>query len=197
MANKKQTKKTSATNGAGKPAYKQWWFWVIIVVVAGFIIGLVNMGNSNNPKKVDGGDNSSSMSNSDSQKNEFKVGDTIAIEDYEVTVLDVVRNFDSGNPYITPKDGKEFVKVNIQVVNKSDETKSYNVLEWKIQDSDGAIESPDGLSYTVDDGLNSGELASGGKKNGSIVFEAPAGDAGLKLHYKPIWSFSNEAIIIL
>ena len=42
-----------------------------------------------------------------------------------------------------------------------------------------------------------GELAAGGKKSGSLVFEVPSGDAGLKVHYQPSFWSNREAVVEL
>jgi len=171
---------------AKKPIFKKWWFWVIIVVV---LIGIgVVASKGDEATKV--GDNGGSSQG----QTEFVVGDVIAFDGKEVTVKSVERNWNSGNQFITPKDGKEFVKVNVLIENKSDNVVSYNVFDWKIQDSDGSIETTS-IGASADDDLSSGELAKGGKKSGSIVFEVPAGDTGLKLHYQPSF-WSNKEIII-
>ena len=182
-------KKTSKPT-AKAPIYKQWWFWlVIILVLGGIAIGVSN--NNGGPKKVgENGDQSSSS------QTEFKVGDIILMDNVEISVTSIVRNYSTGNQYITPKSGKEYVKVNVNINNKSNETIPFNALNWNIEDSDGVIDSYS-IFAAADDALNSGELAKGGKKSGSIVFEVPAGDANLKLHYKPSFLSNKEVIINL
>lgn len=199
MAKGKTQKSTPNNNKT--PVYKEWWFWLIIIAV----ICIAGVAASNNkekePKKVGETTIPSATESSNeptSTQTEFKVGDIISVKDAEVTVISVERNYSTGSPYFKPKDGKEYVKVNLQIVNKSNDKISYNTLDWKIEDSNGVIE--DYLSAAMaaaDDSLDSGDLAVGGKKVGSIVFEVPAGDAKLKLHYKPVLSFNDEITINL
>ena len=177
-----------------KPFYKQAWFWIVIV----FII-VAGGGASQNAKKVgENGTKTGEVSNTASQetkteeKTEFKVGDIIAFDGKELTVEKVERNYSTGNQFVTPKDGKEFVKVNLKVENKSDGEMSYNFLEFKIEDSNGSVELGS-IMANSDDSLGSGELTKGGKKSGSIVFEVPAGSS-LKLHYKPLWTTKKIVI---
>lgn len=175
----------SAQNSNGKkPVFKRWWFWVIIGVILIGIGGAANQG-GNNAKKV--GENSSS---SQEQKTEFKVGDVIAYDGKEITVKSVERNWTA--EYSKPNDGKEYVKVNIYIENKSDEKISYNVYDWELQDSNGDVKSQ---TFVIgnDNNLGSGELIKGGKKSGSIVFEVTKGDSGLVLHYKSSF-WSNKTI---
>lgn len=55
------------------------------------------------------------------EKTDFTVGDVISYKGKEITVLSVERKYDSNNEFYQPKDGKEFVKINIKVENKSEE----------------------------------------------------------------------------
>ena len=165
-----------------KSFYKKWWFWVIVAII---VIG----GGASSKQATKVGTNNSNTSQS-SEQTEFKVGDAIAFDNKQITVTSVDRNYSSGNTYITPKDGKEFVKINVTISNKSNDKVSYNTFDWEIQDSNGTIEDySDAMMAQADDALGSGDLAKGGTKTGSIVFEVPSGDAGLILHYKPsFWS---------
>ena len=174
-----------------KPVYKKWWFWVIVVFVT---IGVLGQ-NKDEGKKV--GDNSSSTQTSVQEtKKEFKIGDVIAFKGTEVTVTSVQRNFNTGNDFLQPKSGKEYVKVFVQIVNKEKDRVSYNTFDWQIQDSDGSIQNPSFMTTAnTDDYLESGELIKGGKKSGSLVFEVNKGDTGLILHYKPSY-FSDDAVKI-
>ena len=128
------------------------------------------------------------------KKTEFKVGDIIAFDGKELTVEKVDRNWNSGNAYIKPKDGKEYVKVSVKIENKSETEMKYNVFEFKAEDSNGAAESANWQTYSLPDSLGSGDLAKGGKKSGSMIFEVPAGSS-LKLHYQPSF-WSNKKVIV-
>lgn len=177
------------------PVYKKWWFWVIIAVVVIAIGGGVSS-SKNSPQKVGEGESSTTDGDMENAENKtFMVGDIIAVEGAEVKVESVKRNWSA--EYAHPKDGKEYVEVNIQISNKSDDKMSYNSYDWKMEDGSGAIESA-AIVIGDDDALNSGELAKGGTKKGSIVFEVPKDDKTLKLHYSPnIFTDKNETIIEL
>lgn len=170
---------------------------IIVVIVAIIVIVSIN-GGDNEPKKVDQNNTgtTSEQKADKSEKTEFKVGDVIAFDGREVTVTSVKRNYSTGNEFATPKAGKEFVKVNIKIENKSDDKLSYNTLDWEMQDSSGSIEGyMDAMMAQADDNLGSGDLAKGGKKAGSIVFEVPKGDKGLILHFKSsFWSDKSVEI---
>ena len=192
----KQLNRVSSKAKSEKPFYKKAWFWIVIVVI-------IAIGSQyKQPEKV--GENKNSGSNGSSQtqnsekkkeeKTEFNVGDIIAFDGKELTVEKVERNWNSGNAYLKPKDGKEYVKVSVKIENKSETEMNYNVFEFKAEDSNGAAESADGQTYSLPDSLGSGDLVKGGKKSGSMIFEVPAGSS-LKLHYQPSF-WSNKKVIV-
>ena len=192
----KQLNKISSKAKSEKPFYKKAWFWIVIVVI-------IAIGSQyKQPEKV--GENKNSGSNGSSQtqnsekkkeeKTEFNVGDIIAFDGKELTVEKVERNWNSGNSYLKPKDGKEYVKVSVKIENKSETEMNYNVFEFKAEDSNGAAESANGQTYSLPDSLGSGDLVKGGKKSGSMIFEVPAGSS-LKLHYQPSF-WSNKKVIV-
>lgn len=188
-----------------KPVFKQIWFWVVIVIVAIGVCVVVG-GKDDGPQKIgdastNSGGSSEQASNTNSGSSSdantpFAVGDIISLDGQEVSVVSVERAYDTGNQFVTASDGNEYVKVNLQIKNNSDETKSFNAFDWKMEDSNGVIDTYEIIAQ-ADDALNSGDLASGGTKKGSLVFEVPAGDAGLKLHYKPNMFSSKEVIVNL
>ena len=194
----KQLNKVSSKVKSEKPFYKKAWFWIVIVVI-------IAIGSQyKQPEKVgenknSGSNGSSQTQNSDSkkeEKTEFNVGDIIAFDGKELTVEKVERNWNSGNAYLKPKDGKEYVKVSVKIENKSETEMNYNVFEFKAEDSNGAAESADGQTYSLPDSLGSGDLVKGGKKNGSMIFEVPAGSS-LKLHYQPSFWLNKKVIVNL
>ena len=192
----KQLNRISTKTKSEKTFYKKAWFWVVIVVI-------IAIGSQyKQPEKV--GENKNSGSNGSSQtqnsekkkeeKTEFNVGDIIAFDGKELTVEKVERNWNSGNSYLKPKDGKEYVKVSVKIENKSETEMNYNVFEFKAEDSNGAAENADMQTYSLPDSLGSGDLVKGGKKSGSMIFEVPAGSS-LKLHYQPSF-WSNKKVIV-
>ena len=192
----KQLNKVSSKTKSEKPFYKKAWFWIVIVVI-------IAIGSQyKQPEKVGENKNSGSKGSSQTQnsekkkeeKTEFNVGDIIAFDGKELTVEKVERNWNSGNSYLKPKDGKEYVKVSVKIENKSETEMNYNVFEFKAEDSNGAAESANGQTYSLPDSLGSGDLVKGGKKSGSMIFEVPAGSS-LKLHYQPSF-WSNKKVIV-
>lgn len=115
------------------------------------------------------------------EKTSFKVGETATAEGVNYTLTKVKTS--NGSDFDSPAKGKEYVIVTIKIENKSEETISFNSLDWKMENSDGELSEPAFTIEDTDTALNSGDLKAGGSKTGTIVFEEPKDDSGLKLHY--------------
>lgn len=193
--NKSQQK----SSGESTAITRKWWFWVLIVVGALVVISALSSGDQDSGgEKV--GENSSSTSQEgndnssrEEEKTEFVVGDVIAFDGKEITVVSIKRKWTA--KYRTPSSGKEYVKVTVKIENKSSDQVSFNTYDWKMQDAGGAIESAAAATYSLDDSLSSGEIAAGGRKTGSLVFEVPTNDTDLQLHYQPSF-WSDKKVII-
>lgn len=186
--NNKESGKTNKV-----PLHKKWWFWVIIVLVV-IAIGGGAASNQNGEKVGEIGTPESAQGTS--SNSEYVVGDIVAIDGKEVAVAKVERNYSTGNSYAIPKTGKEFVRVTLELKNNSNDTVPYYAIDWKMEDSEGSLDTYSITGSLSDDGaLGSGELTSGGKKTGTLVFEVPAGDTNLRLHYQSS-SWSNKGVII-
>lgn len=186
--NNKESGKTNKV-----PLHRKWWFWAIIVLVV-IAIGGGAASNQNGEKVGEIGTPESAQGTS--SNSEYAVGDIIAIDGKEVAVAKVERNYSTGNSYATPKTGKEFVRMTLELKNSSDDTVPYYAIDWKMEDSEGSLDTYSITGSLSDDSaLGSGELTSGGKKTGTLVFEVPAGDTNLRLHYQPSF-WSNKEVII-
>lgn len=156
---------------------------VLIVIIAVAVVASAANGDKNATKV--GSTATSSTSPSTSPQTTFKVGDKISFDSKVVTVTSIERNWSSGNQYIVPDSGNEFIKAAVTIENDSNNQISYNTFDWKIKTSQGVIKDVDGTAFTVDGALNSGELAPKGTVSGFLVFQVPSGDNGLKLQYSP------------
>ena len=114
-------------------------------------------------------------------KTEFSQNEVALYEGVEFTVNSVERS--AGIEYDTPKEGYEYIIVNLTIENKSEEKISYNPYDWKMENSQGQETDQTIVFFNNDTELNSGDLKAGGKVSGTIVFEQPAGDTGLRLNY--------------
>ena len=84
------------------------------------MIGVSSASQQNKATVVNTNNNNATSENKPTEKTTFKVGETIAFDGKEVTVKSIDRDWKSDNQFIKANDGKEFVKVNVSIVNKSD-----------------------------------------------------------------------------
>ncbi|MCL2094777.1 DUF4352 domain-containing protein [Candidatus Saccharibacteria bacterium] len=173
---------------AKKPVYKKVWFWLLIALAAFIIIPTVTSDSDREPRRAG--------ESGEESRTDSKVGDVIAWEGKEITVTAVERNWSSGNQFIAPNSGNEFVVVTVSIENKSDRNINFNPFDWRMQNGDGAIE---GHSWTAEanNALGSGELIPNGRRSGTILFEVPDGDDNLTLHYRPSFWSNREVRIRL
>jgi len=179
-----------------KAWYKRFWVWALIIVV---LIAIGSASGSKDDTSVDTANNTADSSEvseapkTDTEKTEFSIGDAAAFDDKTVTVTDVQRNYQTGNQFLQPETGKEFVLVTVEITNNGKSAMDYNTFEFKLQDSNGVQQSE---SYTAlsEGKLNSGSLAPGGKVTGKLAYEVPQGDAGLKLLYQSFSFFNNKVV---
>lgn len=122
----------------------------------------------------------------------FAIGERIALGDNVLTVNSYARS-QGDNEYDTPKEGNEYIIVDVTIENGGSENISYNPFDFTMQNSQGQILDGAFTLTEQDKQLNSGELAPKGKVNGVIVFEQPKGDTGLQLIYQP--NFWNDGKI--
>lgn len=145
-----------AKEGNNTPVYKKWWFWVIIVVVGlsviFYIVTAVFLGSVAKTAL----DTASTFVNEVNEVNEgtttegttteadgkiYKVGDTVTLDGQEIVISKVERNYKPNSDYIKPGDGKEYVKIDLQIKNTSDEQIDYSAFYWNIEDGGGDISS--------------------------------------------------------
>lgn len=100
---------------------------------------------------------------------DVKVGETVEISNgINVTVVSV-------SDGLVNYDGSAISKVTVKYENSSDKELSFNSLDWKVEDAQGArtditLYTPKG-SYSSPETLNSGKLAPGGSKTGDLYFK--------------------------
>ena len=115
------------------------------------------------------------------EKTSFTINETAIYEDVHYTVTNV--EYSNGNDWDKPSEGKNYVIVTIKIENKSNEKISYNGLDWTMLNSEGQEDSETFSTIDSDTNLGSGDLASGGSKTGTLVFEENKSDTSLKLLY--------------
>lgn len=116
------------------------------------------------------------------KQTEFKIGDAVKLNGMILTVTG--KQISQGDQIAKPKEGNDFVIVNVKIENKGDKTISYNPVYFKLQNSNGQITD---VTFMPIDGvkeLEMGDLVKDGHVEGALVFEAPKGDNGLKLLFQ-------------
>lgn len=174
-----------------KPIYKKWWVWLIAVIVA---IGIAGGGDSSsNGTALNGTTSNGETTNKkvENVKEFYSVGEEVKLGNNVLIVNSVEKS--NGSEWDKPKEGNEFVVVDVTIKNGGSSEISYNPFDFKMQNSKGQITDQAITTINIDTSLNSGNLAAGGEISGTIAFEQPVGDEALVLKYKANM-FSNKEI---
>jgi len=113
----------------------------------------------------------------------YSINDTAEFGGVKVTLTSIQKSFKMSGNNLGPRQGSQFVKVNMKVENDSGSERNVSENDIKIKDSQGAIETPNQVTNTLDDQFESAVLISGGTREGSVIFEVPEGDNDLKIIY--------------
>lgn len=177
-----------------KPFYKRVWFWILAIIILFAVIGgALGENNEKSPtnndvKKIESSSKNETTESSDPLDQEFKVGDIVSYKGYEIKVNSV--QYNDGTEYNKPKEGQQFVIVNVTITNNTNEKQTYNPFDYKLN-ADG--NSTDLMSYLPDvDNLNSGELDPKASVTGNLIGEANT-SGSLKLQYKA--SYWNDETV--
>lgn len=120
----------------------------------------------------------------------YSIGDPLEYNGVTYTLFSV--DTSKGGDWDEPAAGNEFVIVTIKIENNSGEKISYNTFDWQMLNADGQYADGSWVSIDSDTNLGSGDLADGGSKQGTVVFEEPKDAAGLKLCYYENILFDDE-----
>ena len=169
------------------------WKIVLIAVVVIAIISVVFGGGSSDEPSSSGESKTKTTKKEDKKetKKEFSQGEIVNFKGVEYSITNVKKT--TGEDYDNAKDGYEYVIVTIKIENKSDKKISYNPYDWKMENSKGQEEDNAFTIVDSDTSLNSGDLNPGGVVEGTIAYEEPQGDAGLKLNYFDNSLFDEDA----
>lgn len=184
-----------------KPFFKKVWFWVLIVLV--IIIGASLSGGDSKKgtaKKVDSAPKTSEKADSkkdektgDKKEVDFKVGDTVDIDGYQIKVNKV--DYSEGTEFSKPEDGKEFAIINITITNKTGKKTSFNPLDYSINQN--GVSSSAGFTYLDNvDTLSSGDLDPDATVTGNLVAEVKK-DTPFKLRYDGNFFLEDKEVDII
>lgn len=128
---------------------------------------------------------SSTQNTKITQTTTYKIGDSVQSGDYVLTVHGIADNvLPETDIYDRPKEGNKYYAVEVTVENKGSDVISYNVIYFKLQDSEGYTYDYTG-SYK-EPWLGYGDLQPGRKVRGWITFEIPKNSSNLELIFQPI-----------
>ncbi|MBO3312873.1 DUF4352 domain-containing protein [Clostridium perfringens] len=154
------------------------------MVISGALVGC----GSDTPKKVEG------QEQQEQQVETFKVGDTIQTKDFKITVNKVETS--EGGEFVKPKDGNEFIKVDITIENTSKEEQNVSsMIMFKVVDKDGR--SYNQAIVEDQNGQLDGKVAPGRKMTGEYVVEVPKGATGLQLEFDSSLLTGGQVIVDL
>lgn len=164
-----------------KPFYKKAWFWILAVIV---VAGIGGSG-SDEPEVVSKGEGATTETSTTQEDTTqtvktFKVGDTVELDDFRITVNGVRTS--AGGQFMKPKEGNEYFYVDATVENiDSEEQVVSSMLMFKVVDKDGRSM---GMAIVEDaNGQLDGNVGAGRKISGEYVVEVPTGATGLELQF--------------
>lgn len=111
------------------------------------------------------------------------IGDTVKINNQSFIVNSIKTSMGTDND--KPKDGNEFVVINLTLKNNGNSDMNYNPYSFQVENSKGQIKD---RTFTAIDGkeaLDKGILSPGEEVTGTIVIQEPIGAKDLKLNYIP------------
>lgn len=176
---------------------------VLVVIALFIVIGVAGGGDTDTNNSSDSASNTSTSGGAkeyrfndraDKQEKdvELAVGESGTVDGVKMTLTNVEYKT-SMSEFEQAGDGKTYVVANVQLENTSNETKSYNVFDFRIQTAGGQV--LDGAFASVPTPLNSGDMVTGGKAQGQIVFEVPVEEGSQYVIWKPNAVRSDRAII--
>ncbi len=173
---------------------------ILVIIVLGVIAGASGGDSSTNSNSSGGSSNVGGKKEyrfadrADMQEKDVEVvtGEPATVDGVKMTVSKVEYKT-SMSEYEKAKDGKTYVLADVVLENTSKETKAYNAFDFRIQTTGGQV--LDGTFATVPTPLNSGDMVSGGKAQGQVIFEVPVEEGHQYIVWKPNGFNASRAIV--
>jgi hypothetical protein len=174
---------------------------VVLVVVFVFSVGKGGSSETGSSESSSGGDTQAASSTSseqseDSTNKEYAVGDIVDLSDRTFKVNEAEVDYLTFDQSSWPKPGRQFVRANVTLTNTSTGNISFTPFDFQLEDANG-VQRGHTIVEDMPNPFKSGNLSPNDAVTGNIAFEAPEGDAGFKLIYKPIASSSETATVNL
>ena len=110
---------------------------VLIGLLVVIIIAAIAGGGSTEPTLVDSNDQDDASNTETTLSDEkFKIGESIKLGDYIVTVNGIENPYIESNDFIKPEAGNKFTAVDVTYENISGDEISYNMFDWTLYDSE-------------------------------------------------------------
>lgn len=168
---------------------------ILSVILAFVLIAVIASAAGGDKSKENGNSSSGSKQSSESKAYKFNdradkqskdvevlPGEAATVGDVKMTVSNVEYKMNLGD-YQKADTGKTYVTASVTLENTSNKTQSYNALNFRIQTVSGQV--LDTAFSTVPSPLNSGDIVSGGKATGTIVFQVPDEEGHQYVIWKP------------
>ena len=126
-------------------------------------------------------------------KTVFNVGETAALNDVHVTLVNVSEN--NGGNYMTPTDGNVFVVCEFEIENNSDtDIAVSSIMSFEAYVDDYSTSMNLSAMLSTNQKQLDGSVAAGKKMNGVIGYEVPSGWSTIEVKFTPdFWSGKDIA----
>lgn len=175
---------------------------ILAVVVIGIFAAASSGGSNSGDKSSANAAGKSSKSSAkiyrfndraDKQASDIEVlpNEAATIDGVKMTVSDVQYTTSIGE-FDTADAGKTYVIATVNMENTGNKTQSYNGADFRLQTVGGQV--LDTTISTADSQLNYGDLVSGGKVSGKVVFEVPIEKGNEYIIWKPNWNPTRAVV---
>ena len=141
-----------------KPFYKKWQFWTIAAALVIVVATAVGIGLSANTGR---GQFGMAADTGISDEDLHSVGETVEFDGGNITLTEVVRDYQPTDTRYVPDDGYEYLKATVKVENTSDQAMSYNAINWEVLGAASEAQSAADLNYAEEGAIDSGKIEPG------------------------------------
>lgn len=173
----KVSRETSNLIKKKKPVYKKVWFWILIVFLLIAGIGMSGGENTNddlsNSTLTSGNIVENNNENKETEKTITTVGQTLTTKYFKVTVKSLKKL--EGDSFNKPSSGNEFVQVQLEIENISDDDFTISSILMFNAYYDGYSVNESLSAQIADNSISTmdGALAKGKKIKGQLAYELP------------------------
>lgn len=168
-----------------KPLFKRWWFWLLVIVIIGAIGS--SGGDKDTPKETSSTKQHENKveTKKEEPKDEFYgIGEIAETKAIKATITDVEKS--EGDQFNKPSDGNEFILININIENLSDNDIAISsVLSFNSYVDDESMNESISALMTKDKKSLDGTMAPGKKLSGTLGYEVPKGWKEIEIHFEP------------